>query len=340
MADQPGPPLRDPFLGTSYRALRRLGGGESAEVYAVEHVAVGRELAAKVLSEGLTSDAPSADRLRLEAQTLGRLSHPSIVSVEGYGLTGEGRPFFVMELLRGRTLAQELEERGSLPVGMAVKHGIELLSALEAVHALGVVHREVTLRSVFLARMPDGAVRAKLGCFGESARGTELDAAADVHAAALVLYAMLAGRPPFEQGDARRGMPAAEARRVPAPPSSYATEPVPAELDALVLEALHPDSRKRPASARAFRERLERLQALLSRPAGWLQTTQYSAEKSDPPSKPPREARREATPPEPRQVRRVRSSRALVIAVVLALSGFIASAMAVVGVATLLRGGR
>jgi serine/threonine protein kinase len=375
MADRTsGSPLTDPFEGTSYRALSRLGGGKTGDVYAVEHLGIGREFAAKVLHAHLAGDPRSVDRLRLEAQALGRLNHPNVVSVQSYGATLDGRPFLVMERLRGRTLARELEQRGALSVSLAASHAIALLSALEALHAVGLVHRDVNPESVFLAENRDGTVEIKLIELGlvrvlpnaradgpsalavptesgevlgtprflspEGAQGQRVDEAADVYGAALVLYTMLAGRGPFDHAGDGRALLEAHAQEVPAPPSRYATEPVPAELDALVLEALVKDPQARPASAREFRERLERLTALLARPAGWLETTGYFAHAAG-----GEHAADGAAPGArvgsraPRDVaRRSTSQRALVVMVVLGISGLIASGMAVIGAAALLSG--
>jgi serine/threonine-protein kinase len=377
MADRTsGPPLRDPFEGTSYRALRRLGGGATGDVYAVEHTSISREFVAKVLHAHLASDARSADRLRLEAQALGRLSHPNVVSVQGFGETRDGRQFLVMERLRGHSLARELELCGSLPVGLAIAYATELLCALEAVHTSGLVHRNVTLGSVFLAKDAGGTARVKLIDFGlvrvlpdapagaptalaiatqsgevmgtprflspEGALGHRVDEASDIYGAALVLYTMLAGRGPFDHAGSRGAMLAAHATEIPAPPSAYATEPVPAELDALLLNALQKNPRARPQSARALREHLERLTALLAQPTGWLETTQHA----DAAATPGDGARADAGAlSEPlhspsRNVRYRASPRALLVTVVIAISGLVASGMAVVAAAAILRGGR
>lgn len=382
MADRTtGSPLRDPFEGTSYRALRRLGGGKTGDVYAVEHLGIGREFAAKVLHAHLANDPQSVDRLRLEAQALGRLSHPNVVSVQSYGATRDGRPFLVMERLNGHTLAREIELRGALPVGLAASYAIELLFALEAVHGVGIVHRDVKLESIFLAESRDGAIGIKLIEFGlvrvlpnaprnapnpiaistesgevmgtprflspEGAQGQRVDEAADIYGAALVLYTMLAGRGPFDHADGRRAMLEAHANEVPAPPSIYGTEPVPAELDTLVLGALQKDPRARPQTARELREQLERLTELLARPAGWLQTTGYAADAADRGAAGDRAGHRgtsEFAPVRSRSprdlARRPASRRALVVTVLLAISGLIASGMAVVGAAALLWGNR
>jgi serine/threonine protein kinase len=389
MADpSPGTPLPDPFEGTAYRTVHRLGDGGLGELFVVEHLEIGRRFAAKALHPHLGGNPQVVDRLRLEGHALARLSHPNVISVEGCDTTPAGRPFLIMELLRGRTLAAELRERGFLPVGVAVDYAIQLLSALDAVHQIGVVHRDVKPDNVFLTETRDGRTLLKLTNFGvarvlpgappaaptplaiptdtgalvgtplfmspEGAQGSRVDERADLYGAALVLYTMLAGRGPFDHLEGVRAVIEAQVTETPAPPSHYAREPVPSELDALVLRALHKDPNARPASAREFREHLERLAALLAHPAGWLETTQYERQTATPGesaaaplaahgSAAPDELQTRVPPGTPRRARAWASrlsTRTLAIAVVLAISGLIVSGMAVVGVAALLRGVR
>src|ERR1051325_3333141 len=94
-----------------------------------------------------------------------------------------GRPFIVMEHLRGRSLAAELSTRKTLPVREALKYAGELLSALSAVHATGIVHRDIKPSNLFLCDLPNGRRVLKVIDFG--AAGEHVDQRADVYAAAL-----------------------------------------------------------------------------------------------------------------------------------------------------------
>jgi serine/threonine-protein kinase len=240
--------LNDPFAGTVYHVVRPLGGGGMGDVFVVEHREIGRHFAAKVLRAELAKNAALVERIRVEAQALGRLTHPNIVSVIDFAKTHDGRPFFVMELLQGETLAQSLMTRGALPVAVAVACALDLLAALEATHELALVHRDVKPSNVFFAAQYDGTFRLKLIDFGtpryvrpEGATGAHVDVRADVYGAALVLYTMLAGRGPFDHARSAEPLREAHVRERPEPPSRFARDPVPAELDALVLRALEKD---------------------------------------------------------------------------------------------------
>jgi serine/threonine-protein kinase len=109
----------------------------------------------------------------------------------------------------------------------------------------------------------------------EGALGQRVDTRADLYGAALVLYTMLAGRGPFDHVHGDRAVMGAHANETPVPPSQQTDEPVPAELDALLLKALSKDPNARFASAQQFRTELEKVASGLGRPAGWLATTTY-----------------------------------------------------------------
>src|SRR5512142_2425378 len=98
----------DPIEGTPYRLEQPLARGGMGQVYLVEHRQLGRQFVAKILHDSLAADAQLVDRFRIEAQSLGRLRHPNIVSIFGFGNTNDNRPFIVAEYLQGRTVAQAL----------------------------------------------------------------------------------------------------------------------------------------------------------------------------------------------------------------------------------------
>src|SRR5690348_6838166 len=98
----PGNRDDDAFDGTPYRMVRRLGSGGMSDVFIVQHRELEKEFVAKVLRAELAKDAQTLDRVRIEAQALGRLNHPNVVSVSDVRSLGDGRPFIIMEHLRGR----------------------------------------------------------------------------------------------------------------------------------------------------------------------------------------------------------------------------------------------
>src|ERR1041385_458035 len=156
----------DFFAGTPYREVRRLGAGGMSEVFVVEHRDLEKRFVAKLLRAELSSDAKTLDRVRIEAQALGKLDHENVVRVMDVGTSRDGRPVIIMEHLRGRSLAGEIGARKTIPLAEALGYTSELLSALAAVHAAGMVHRDVKPSNLFLCDLPNGRRGLKVLDFG------------------------------------------------------------------------------------------------------------------------------------------------------------------------------
>jgi eukaryotic-like serine/threonine-protein kinase len=301
----------DPFEGTSYCALSRLRAGGMGQVWLVEHRGTGRRLVAKMLHERLASDPKLVERLRREAVGTAQLNHHHIVKMLGVDSTKRGQLFIIMEYLQGRTLAEQLAADGALHVVQAVTYGCQLLSALAAAHAIGLVHRDVKPDNIFVCQPAEGPPYIKLLDFGvarvmpgstaveplpkifetrtgvvigtprfvspEGAMGQRVDERADVYGAGLVLYNMLAGRGPFDHFEGDHMLLTAHAAEDPEPPSRLATEPVPPELDRAVLKALSKDPSQRFQTAEEFHAALSIVADQLLQPTGWLETSTFDA---------------------------------------------------------------
>lgn len=280
------------------------------EVYLAEHVELGRTFVVKLLLPSLASDARLVDRLRVEARILGALQHPNVVQVFGFDVTPAGRPYLVMERLRGTTLSQHLRAHGKLPIYEAVPAVRQMLAGLQAAHELGIVHRDVKLSNVFLAELEDGqgnGVRqAKLLDFGigkvlpgarleapryPTAEGTlvgtpgyaapeqilaeTVDARTDVYAAGLVAYLLVAGRGPFDDAGDTRAVLRAHLSQAPSAPSLVCSEPLPPELDEVILKALEKRPQDRFQSAAEMRAALAEVEQALRAPVGYATTTTW-----------------------------------------------------------------
>jgi eukaryotic-like serine/threonine-protein kinase len=264
---EPGP--ADRVLGGRYRLRSRLAAGGMGTVWAAEDLVLGREVAVKLLGEALASDRLAALRLRREARAAGRLVHPGIARVLDLG-EDAGRPYLVMELLHGESLAARLARVGPLAPVEAVRVVAATADALEAAHRAGIVHRDVKPGNVFVTG--DGGV--KLLDFGiasaagdtavtggvllgtaaylapERVLGHDATPAADVYALGVLLYELLAGRPPFA-GDTGTALAMAHVHAQPAPLRSVAPQ-VPPALAAACEQALAKDPAARPPSAAAL----------------------------------------------------------------------------------------
>lgn len=287
-------PERDPFAGTAYRMRRLLGAGGMGQVFEVEHLKLRKLFVAKVLRAELVSDAGVVDRMRVEAQALAALSHPNLVAVTDFGDSVDGRPFFVMERLSGRTLGDQIRAEGPLPLERAIGIVRQILRALSAAHSVGLIHRDVKLDNVFLHEDPNGERIVKLLDFGvakvlpravdlgllppalpttegavvgtpryvspEQVLGQPIDARSDLYGVGLVLYTIIAGRGPFAE---LQGMELlrAQASASPPPPSLYAPSGLPPTVDAIVLRALAKRPEDRFQSAEQFDAELARVAA-------------------------------------------------------------------------------
>ena len=147
-------------LAGRYELVEVVGRGGMGEVWAARDLRLGRSVAVKLLNPTMASDGGVRERFETEARSAARLSHPSVVQVFDSG-EHDGVPFLVMELLPGRTLADEVAT-GPLDPEPVRRIGIEVLGALEASHRAGVLHRDIKPSNVLLTA--DG--RAKVGDFG------------------------------------------------------------------------------------------------------------------------------------------------------------------------------
>jgi serine/threonine protein kinase len=133
-----------------YRIDRVVGMGGMGAVYEAEHVAIRKKVALKILHRPFSQQAELVTRLRREAQAASRVGHPNIVDVTDFGYTPDGSAYLAMEFLEGRDLGQVLAERGRLVPERAVHITLQLVQALSAAHAGGVVHRDLKPENLFL----------------------------------------------------------------------------------------------------------------------------------------------------------------------------------------------
>src|SRR5258708_3201362 len=134
------------------------------EIYEVD--SKGGRCLAKILRPEFLELPQVVDRLRLEAAILSAVEDPHVVRLLDYRTTPAGRPFIVLERLVGHTLRRELVRRGALPVAEAADFVLQALGGIDAVHRLGVVHRDLKPDNLFVSRSKGGARTLKLLDFG------------------------------------------------------------------------------------------------------------------------------------------------------------------------------
>lgn len=255
-----------------------------AEVYEGYDTRLGRTVAIKLLKSDLANDASFEAKFRQEAQASARMAHPTIVRVydageeESQDENGSPRktPYIVMEFVKGRLL-RELISDGGVETDRAVKFIGGILTALEVSHRAGVVHRDIKPANVMIGEgdtvkvMDFGIARAvsdnsatqaaTAGIIGtaqyfspEQARGETVDGRTDLYSTGVILYELLAGRPPFK-GESAVSVAYQHVSEAATPPSEFNPH-VTAELDAVVLRAMAKDRNDRFQSAEEFREHL------------------------------------------------------------------------------------
>lgn len=258
-----------------YRLESILGSGGMAVVYRARHEH-GHEVALKVLVPPPGAGSDILARFEREARTAARLSHPAIVRVLDVG-RADGYAYLAMPLIEGQSLADRLAASGALDEAAAADIAWQIADALYYAHSQGIVHRDVKPSNILLAR--DG--RAMLTDFGvaralddvdltrtghtvgtpaymapEQATGElPVDGRADLYSLGIVLYHMIAGRPPF-QGTTPQVLHA-HVYSPPPPPSTVARVSQP--MEAIILRALAKDVTERFQTGAAMAQALARL---------------------------------------------------------------------------------
>jgi len=284
-------PLIGAVVGERYRIVSRIGVGGMGAVYRAEHTMMRRDLAIKVLLSELGGREEFARRFEREAESASRLAHPNIITVTDFGRTPDGSLFLAMEFLAGDSLTSVIDQ-GPLPRERALAIIRQILRALDHAHGAGVVHRDLKPDNIMLVERDGQRDVVKILDFGiakvtepasgqevltqagvifgtpeylspEQAVGEAVDARADLYAAGVILYEMLAGRRPFESEDKVKIISMHLSHAPPRIREANPTVDVPFALEQVVLQALEKHRENRFASATAFLQALEDSEAVV-----------------------------------------------------------------------------
>jgi len=223
----PGP-LVGRILQDTYRIEKLIGEGGMSAVYEASHTRLERRFAVKLLLPDVARHEEALARFRREAQVTSALGHPHIVEVFDFNHTSpEGAPYIVMELLIGEDLGARIQRQRQLGLHEAASILRQAASGLEAAHQKGVIHRDLKPQNIFLCRQGGRDNFVKVVDFGISKvldstltraqalmgtpsymapeqaeeRAADVDQRTDVYAMGVILFEMLAGRPPFCNGN-------------------------------------------------------------------------------------------------------------------------------------------
>lgn len=269
----------DPLVGRTfddrYEILERIGKGGMGSVYRARQLAMGREVALKVLNPDLAEDAEAAGRFVREAKVASRLRHPNTIVIHDFGHTEDGL-FMALELLTGDTLQERLK-RGPMAPREAATFAAAIARSLAEAHDIGVVHRDLKPANVFMHQVHGGTEVTKVLDFGiakfvqearttageptgfetnrpmvlgtihymapEQVRAGDVDGRADLYALGIILYEALVGKRPFDGDSAIVTL----RMHLEEPPPTLPIE-TPAPLRRLVESLLQKKAVDRPAS--------------------------------------------------------------------------------------------
>ncbi len=271
-----------------YEVVRPLASGGMGEVYLVRHLHLQEQRVIKVLRHEVAADPAHRQRFLREARLATQIKHPNVAILYDYAQLPEGSFYMVWEHVEGREVGQSLHEDGPFPIPLAIELGIQTLRGLEAIHSLGVIHRDISPDNLMIASDHRGRPRVKIidlglaktlgpdpnyevtqpGTFmgklrycspeqAESGSGEDLDRRSDIYSFGLVLYEMISGATPFDHGD----RPVFVFQRLSQDPKPLRGRTpgieVPEVLDRVILKALERDRDRRYADAIGFIEALD-----------------------------------------------------------------------------------
>jgi serine/threonine-protein kinase len=257
-----------------YRVEAKIGEGGFGAVYRAVHPVIGKTAAVKLLHRQFSSNPEMVSRFIAEAKAVNQIRHKNIIDIFAFGTLADGRQYYVMEMLEGRSFDRYLRERGRLPVEEALPVLRAVGRALDAAHAQGIVHRDLKPENIFLQFDEDGVPTPKLLDFGiakllgdadkghktrtgtpmgtpyymspEQAHGRAVDHRTDVYSFGVMTHQVLTGRVVFD-GESLMDVLFKHTRAQP-PRMSEVCPDLPPALDPPVLRMLEKDPAARPST--------------------------------------------------------------------------------------------
>jgi predicted Ser/Thr protein kinase len=271
------------FIAGRFRIEREIGTGGMGTVYLATHLGLERRVAVKIIKREFAGDADVADRFLREARTMAKLHHHHAATIFDAGNLPDGRHFIVMEFVEGETLSQALAREGRFAPSRAVEIATQICDVLEEAHRLGIIHRDLKPSNILLGKrgvcVLDFGVAKVLASAAESTAthastgsgqlvgtprymspeqclGQRVGARSDLYSLGVLLYEMLAGRPPFV--DPLQSALLVKQATMPAPPLPRLRQDLPRSLALAVHSLLAKRPEDRPRTAAAAKALLER----------------------------------------------------------------------------------
>src|ERR1041384_443586 len=271
------------LIAGRFRIEREIGTGGMGTVYLATHLGLERPVAVKIIRREFAGDADVADRFLREARTMAKLHHPNAAMIFDAGNLPDGRHFIVMEFVEGETLSQALAREGRFSATHTVHIATQICDVLEEAHRLGIVHRDLKPSNILLGKrgvcVLDFGVAKVLASSAESTAthastgsgqlvgtprymspeqclGQRVGARSDLYSLGVLVYEMLAGRPPFV--DPLQSALLVKQATAPAPPLPRLRQDIPRSLALAVHSLLAKRPEDRPRTAATAKALLER----------------------------------------------------------------------------------
>lgn len=265
------------IIDERYRVTARIGHGGTAEVYEANDIINRMSVAVKLIREDVMNNPVTLKRFQNEATIVALLNHPNIVRVYNHGYI-DGKPYMIIEYIKGQTLKDVLDFRGSLPISEAISIMLQLTAALQYANDHGIVHRDVKPQNMFL--MTDGTI--KLGDFGiaeadgvdpikskeiigsvhylapEISKGGAASVQSDIYSAGITFFEIITGRVPFDSNDAVNIAVAHIKEKLPSPKKFLPN--CPKEIESIIYKACAKNPHARYKSAQEFYDALLNIQ--------------------------------------------------------------------------------
>lgn len=271
------------FIAGRFRIEREIGTGGMGTVYLATHLGLDRPVAVKIIKREFVGDRDVADRFLREAKTMAKLRHPNAAMIFDAGSLPDGRHFIIMEFVEGETLSQALEREVRFSPTRAVQIATQVCDVLEEAHRLGIIHRDLKPSNIILSErgvcVLDFGVAKVLASSAESTAthastgsgqlvgtprymspeqclGQRVGARSDLYSLGVLLYEMLAGRPPFI--DPLQSALLVKQATAPPPPLPKLRQDIQRPLALAVHSLLAKRPEDRPRTAAAAKTMLER----------------------------------------------------------------------------------
>lgn len=266
------------LVDSRYRITARIGHGGMAEVYEANDIINKRIVAIKLIREDVMKNPVNLKRFENEATIAAFLNHPNIVKIYNHGVI-DGRPYIANEFIKGQTMKEVLDFRGSLSIEEGLSVMLQLTEAMSYANQHSIIHRDIKPHNMFL--LPDGTI--KLGDFGiaqadgitdalsstndivgsvhylapEITKGHPASTQSDIYSAGVTFFEMITGHAPFEKDSAVNIAIAHIKEKFPSP-KTYLPN-CPKEIERIIFKATKRYPRERYASFEDFHNDLKNL---------------------------------------------------------------------------------